>query len=106
MIAIGIMLGVVAILTGFALRPATVVGVDGGSLARAVGKEGNCKDLDDGLWRCNLSAGAASSGSESLFMVKTRFLGCWDAWSANKPRKTAPKGEPDKSGCITIAEML
>lgn len=106
MIAIGIMLGVVAIVAAFAYRPATVVGVDGGSLARAVGKDGDCKDLEDGLWRCNLSAGGTAGSGNSLFMVKTRFFGCWDAWAANKPRKTAPKGEPDKTGCITIVEML
>jgi hypothetical protein len=105
LIAVGIMLGVVAIIAAFSYRPATIVGVDGGSLARAVGDEGDCKDLGDRLWHCSVTTGSNDS-SDAVYLVRTRFFGCWDARESAKGRKKEPQGKPDLTGCITILDML
>jgi hypothetical protein len=105
-VALLVLLLVVGVVAFLCLRPATVTGVDDAALAHSVGDGGSafnpkCLEKDDGLWQCEVEISGLSG--TAAFLVKTRSLGCWDAWRNAKP--PVPEGEPSRSGCITVLDV-
>ena len=106
--AVGGLLAVVALVALLAYRPATVLGVDGDSLASSIGdgldlslSKGACKEAD-GEWRCDLRA-QDSSGGGGVFVVSTRAFGCWDAVP---PSRVGTQAGPTLSACINVFHLF
>jgi hypothetical protein len=97
---IAVLLVPLAILAAFALRPATILGVDGPALNSSVsGFMGDCSQLSHNRWLCK-----GVSGSEAAtYTVETKSFGCWDAWRGDRP---ITHRDPSDSGCISIFDLL
>jgi hypothetical protein len=110
LIAVGVLFGAVIVLGLLAYRPATVLGIDGETLANSLGEElglvpgkRECEKQADDEWRCSLSGGS-SEGGGGMFVVSTRAFGCWDAEQVSS---AAGPGTPRPvSGCIDAFDIL
>jgi len=104
LIALGVFLLVVVSIGLLAYRPATVVGVDGDSLANSAGGSisSKCEQLSDEVWLCRITDDP--SGGAQRFVVETRALGCWDAWKGTSTADA--KGSPNRSGCIDAIDLI
>ena len=104
LLALGVFLLAVISIGVLAYRPATVVGVDGDSLANSFGGSllSECEQENDKVWRCRISRDP-SSGAQR-FLVETKALGCWDAWRGTSAN--AVEGSPNRSGCIDAIDLI
>jgi hypothetical protein len=103
LIALGVFLLVVISIGLLAYRPATVVGLDGDSLAISFGGSvmSKCEEKDE-AWLCRISI-EPSSGAQR-FVVETKAFGCWDAWKGTSVADA--EGSPDRSGCIDALDLI
>ncbi len=101
--------GLILLGLGFvAWRPAVVLGVEPGALARSVSGEvggssvgSNCRDRGSGDWFCSVMDREGSSGTG--YSVNTRGLGCWDAARVGRP---VGELQATASGCIGFFDEL
>lgn len=97
---------VLAFLTFFALRPTTILGIDGGALHDSVGGSVTgepCRHLHSQIWICPRSEAQGGSGNVP-YRVEVDGLGCWNATrSGGYDPEAGPK---HLSGCITIANYI
>ena len=103
LIALGVFLMAVISIGLLAYRPATVVGVDGDSLANSFGGNLMSKCEETGkVWLCRISTDP-SSGAQR-FVVETKAFGCWDAWKGDSA--ASAEGSPNRSGCIDAIDLI
>ena len=104
LVALSVFILAVASIGLLAYRPATVVGVDGDSLANSFGGSllSECEQEGDEVWRCRISTDP-SRGAQR-FVVETRAFGCWDAWKGTSA--SVAGGQPTRSGCIDAIDLV
>jgi hypothetical protein len=108
LVLILVVAGLFAVVAALAYRPAAFIGVHSGALAYSVGEEDEpgfdqeCVDRGDGVWSCRVAVKGGDGPQE--FAVRTRSLGCWDAWEGREPPGSTK--EADRSGCITALDFL
>ena len=66
------------------------------------GGESQCESTkpEASMWRCSIFDGGSGS---SIYLVKTRDMGCWDAWNGDRPIENR---EPADSGCIHLLDVI
>jgi hypothetical protein len=101
---LGVFLLAVVSIGLLAYRPATVIGVDGDSLANSLGGSllSECEQAKDKLWLCRISK--EPSGGAQRFVVETKTFGCWDAWKGSSA--TVAEGTPTRSGCSDAIDLI
>lgn len=95
---------VFAVLAFFAIRPVTVLGVDGAVLQKSIDSfsGGHCKQLPNAEWRC--VAYDRDSSGDAPFRVSVDDFGCWTAAVEHPNGELARLGR--RSGCITITDYV
>lgn len=100
----------VALLALLAFRPATVLGIDGDTLAHSVDSElpsigdpGRCERDTEGNWTCHVlfEDDPGSGGGYVVYAVVANRFGCWHA---TRPRgsRSGDRLPADMHGCIYL----
>jgi hypothetical protein len=89
-------------------RPAKIVGVSESGLVASIGStsevfDQSC-DEQEATWDCRVYLGGKGGGTTRLTVAIDDY-GCWEAWPG-KPTKAKTDKEPDRSGCISIFDLV
>ncbi len=89
-------------------RPATLLGVDGGSLQASVlghslGETGKCRHLSDGAWQWECLREDFESSSDVPYRVHVNRLGCWHGVESWGPERAGPGRI---SGCVHLEDYI
>src|SRR5689334_10161787 len=88
----------------FALRPASILAMNGSALQSSVGgswETGPCRRLDRETWGCVKWDGQLSG--TVAYRVRVHGLGCWSATRVGPPGEGSGK---HLSGCVTILDYV